>query len=344
MNDDGLSSLIAAAALSQLATTQARETREVRAASAERERLEKERAAEAERARAAAARVEARRQRLSRANGGAIARLPLTVPYGIVYFFGFGASNVGNEFFVESTIIDALVAIVITAVVCVVICWVADFVVGRPRRWVTAIVVAVTFSIGWSMVAPDPTGATLPIIGATVGYLIAIAITQLVLSVSDQTTVEAPLNDTQRFWATWASVVACLGIPLAITQMVASVSPAAGLSVRNWVIDLYDDGWGWYQSLLGWFDGMSRLSDDASVAWTIPIMVAVFIVTAGGQPRENFPGRLSRIEALIVAASAVAMVIAIMLQWALAMTFAATLALIFGILGAMIAVFAFFAS
>ncbi|GAA4758913.1 hypothetical protein [Gordonia alkaliphila] len=342
--NEGLDTLIAAAALSPLAVVEARETREARAAEAERERMERERQAEAERARVAAASAAEKRQRLARANGGAIARLLLTIPYGIIYFVGFGATNVGNEDFDDSTIVDSLVEIAITAVICVAVCWVADYVFGQPQRWVTALVVAATFSFGWSMVEPTSAGAVPPIITAMIGYLIAMAITRLVPGVSDQRTVEASLNGTQSMWAWWATVLAWLGFPLAIMQLVASVSPQAGVTVQNWVLELYYDGWEWYRSMLDWFGGLSRLGDDAAVAWVIPFMIAVFIVTTGRRERENSSSRLSRIEAVIVAASAVAMVIAVLMQWTFAMTFVALLALVAGILGGMVWAFAFFTS
>lgn len=266
---------------------------------------------------ARAATLQQRRAQL--AKSGFVAKLWLALPYLIVVGFGFiltVADVPGTSF---DTFVPMLKAIGIGTAIAVLVCYLSDRFIGRSVRWALAIAVSLGFTIGWSAVSGSGGAFAGPIIGATVGYVAAATATRLVPAISDEATFEkdAPRGLASRMsLITWAGL---LGVPLALVQMVMSMSATSGSKVASWVTDMTLTAWPWLASILGWFGGLSSVTPEGGALWAIPCMIILLVMLLwNGIDRASGSSRHSVADAVVIVVAVVGLLIAIMTQWTIA--------------------------
>ncbi|WP_371864442.1 hypothetical protein, partial [Gordonia crocea] len=138
MDDEELSKLITASALAGAAEAQARDDQleQERREREQRERDERDR--QAQREREAVDRAAAKRRRRTEATAGSIAKLWLGVPYLIVVFGSFLMSLPDEPTLTSGMFLGLLKTVAIAVIAAAVVCWLSDYVLGRPRRWILA--------------------------------------------------------------------------------------------------------------------------------------------------------------------------------------------------------------
>ncbi|MFI8774642.1 protein kinase [Gordonia sp. NPDC062954] len=296
---------------------------------------ETRRRAEADRQRA-----EDRRNQIRSANQGVVPKLLLGLLYLVVVGFGF-LLTVGDDPSVSGdTFMPLLKGVAIGTVVAVGICWLCDAILGRPLRWVLAVCVAFGFTIGWTGVTDEGTAYALPIVLSALGYAVAAVLTRYVSVLSDATTAEASLPEKIRPHLGRLALGALLGVPLAVTQMVMSMSYENAVGVYDTASQLHADAWPWVAKALSWFGGLSRLEPRAVAMWAIPCMIAYLVLMWWRQERPNRSGKYSRADAAVLALATLGMVVAILHQWTIALLFTGMIAIVGGIAALAFTIFA----
>ncbi|OBA31128.1 protein kinase domain-containing protein [Gordonia sp. 852002-51296_SCH5728562-b] len=256
-------------------------------------------------------------------------KLWFAVPYLIVVGFGFILAVSDDPATTLDTFTPLLKSIGIGTILAFVACYLSDRYIGRAVTWVLAIAVSLGFTAGWSAVAGGGTAFAAPIIGATIGYVAAAALTRFVPALSDSATVQhvAP-SQLNRPTAVVSAIAAILGIPLAMTQMVMSMTFTSGFKVSSWVTDMTMEAWPWLATVLRWFGGLNNVAPEAGAMWAIPCMIALTVKTLWNGTDRTSSRKLSRADVAIVWIAALGLIIAILAQWTIAVLVSGLLAMI----------------
>lgn len=244
-----------------------------------------------------------------------IARGFYFVPYLAVVVFG-------TPRYLDGRLPHLVAGVAVAAVATTAIWYWCDATFGPPVRWLLAMCLAVSFSIGWwSGVAGGGTWQSLPVLTTAVGYFIAAGACEAFPPLRVPKGLNAPVSNSAAkvlHWALWSSWLVILAV--AIPELAMSTAAETGEQIQSWVREQQTTTLQLLGFVASWFDGVARVGQSAW--WTIPCMILVIASTVWRVGRSTliYPPEDSGYtvgDAVVIGVATLGLVLGVAHQWTL---------------------------